>query len=118
MHGRSYRPSRSFWHISRDAHVIRNAGAVAKDLLRSLAISEQLLGTQKILLVKHTGLWVCLPPRMKMCVQCGEESRRRSEKELEGLDFLPFPDLDLTVKDDVEYLKKSKAITSNAVISG
>jgi len=32
-------------------HVIRNAGAVAKDLLRSLVISEQLLGTQKILLV-------------------------------------------------------------------
>jgi len=51
-------------------------------------------------------------------MQCGEESRRRSEKELEGCDFLPFPDLDLTVKDDVEYLKESKAITSNAVISG
>ena len=38
-----------------DAHVIRNAGASAKDALRSLVISEQLLGTQEIILVKHTG---------------------------------------------------------------
>jgi len=38
-----------------DAHVIRNAGASAKDALRSLVISEQLLGTEEILLIKHTG---------------------------------------------------------------
>lgn len=38
-----------------DAHVIRNAGASAKDALRSIVISEQLLGTKEIVLVKHTG---------------------------------------------------------------
>jgi carbonic anhydrase len=31
------------------------AGASAKDGLRSIIISEQLLGTQEIVLVKHTG---------------------------------------------------------------
>lgn len=38
-----------------DAHVIRNAGASARDALRSIVISEQLLGTREIILVKHTG---------------------------------------------------------------
>lgn len=38
-----------------DAHVIRNAGGNAKDALRSLVISEQLLGTQAIFVIKHTG---------------------------------------------------------------
>jgi len=38
-----------------DAHVIRNAGgAVTDDTIRSLAISERLLGTEEILLVHHT----------------------------------------------------------------
>jgi len=38
-----------------DAHIIRNAGGIAKDALRSLVISEQLLGTREILIIKHTG---------------------------------------------------------------
>ncbi|MET0951687.1 MAG: carbonic anhydrase [Aeromicrobium sp.] len=38
-----------------DAHVIRNAGGVVtEDALRSLAISQRLLGTQEIVLVHHT----------------------------------------------------------------
>jgi carbonic anhydrase len=38
-----------------DAHVIRNAGGVAsEDALRSLVISQRLLGTQEIVLVHHT----------------------------------------------------------------
>ena len=39
-----------------DAHVIRNAGgAVTDDAIRSLAISQRLLGTEEIVLVHHTG---------------------------------------------------------------
>jgi len=38
-----------------DAHVIRNAGgAVTDDAIRSLAISQRLLGTEEIILVHHT----------------------------------------------------------------
>ena len=48
-------PARAFGIELGDAHVIRNAGAMASDALRSIIISEQLLGTQEILLVKHTG---------------------------------------------------------------
>ena len=39
-----------------DAHVIRNAGGVVTaDELRSLAISQRLLGTTEIILIHHTG---------------------------------------------------------------
>ncbi len=38
-----------------DAHVIRNAGGVATDdAIRSLAISQRLLGTREIVLIHHT----------------------------------------------------------------
>ena len=38
-----------------DAHVIRNAGGVVTDdVIRSLAISQRLLGTREIILVHHT----------------------------------------------------------------
>ena len=38
-----------------DAHVIRNAGGVVTDdVIRSLAISQRLLGTQEIILIHHT----------------------------------------------------------------
>src|SRR5437879_11450732 len=38
-----------------DAHVIRNAGGVATDdAIRSLVISQRLLGTQEIILIHHT----------------------------------------------------------------
>jgi carbonic anhydrase len=39
-----------------DAHVIRNAGGVVtEDTLRSVTVSQHLLGTREVLLVHHTG---------------------------------------------------------------
>ena len=39
-----------------DAHIIRNAGGVVTDdVIRSLVISQQLLGTNEIVLIEHTG---------------------------------------------------------------
>ena len=39
-----------------DAHIIRNAGGLATDdALRSLVISQQLLGTEEVIVIEHTG---------------------------------------------------------------
>ena len=39
-----------------DAHIIRNAGGLATDdAIRSLVISQRLLGTEEVLVVEHTG---------------------------------------------------------------
>ena len=38
-----------------DAHIIRNAGGiVTEDVVRSLIISQQLLGTQEVMVINHT----------------------------------------------------------------
>src|SRR5215210_1076035 len=48
-------PSRILGLEEGDAHVIRNAGGViTDDEIRSLAISQRLLGTEEILLIHHT----------------------------------------------------------------
>ncbi len=42
--------------VEGDAHVIRNAGgAVTDDVIRSLTISQRLLGTREIMVIQHTG---------------------------------------------------------------
>ncbi len=39
-----------------DAHIIRNAGGLATDdAIRSLIISQQLLGTEEVIVIEHTG---------------------------------------------------------------
>ena len=38
-----------------DAHVVRNAGAIATaDVIRTLAASQRLLGTEEIMVIQHT----------------------------------------------------------------
>ncbi len=48
-------PARLLGLTEGDAHVIRNAGGVVTDdVLRSLVISQRLLGTEEIILIHHT----------------------------------------------------------------
>ena len=48
-------PARALGLEEGDAHVIRNAGGVVtEDAIRSLAISQRLLGTEEIILIHHT----------------------------------------------------------------
>jgi carbonic anhydrase len=49
-------PAKALGLSEGDAHVIRNAGGVAtEDALRSLVISQRLLGTEEIILIHHTN---------------------------------------------------------------
>src|ERR1700758_4465203 len=48
-------PSKILGLTEGDAHIIRNAGGVVtEDAIRSLAISQRLLGTEEIILIHHT----------------------------------------------------------------
>src|SRR5436190_1990017 len=48
-------PARALGLEEGDAHVIRNAGGVvSEDAIRSLTISQRLLGTEEIVLIHHT----------------------------------------------------------------
>lgn len=99
------------------AHVIRNAGASARDAFRSLVISQQLLGTTDVLLVKHTG---CGMLTFDDATAKGLVKKNKGEaaaKEVEHIDFLTFPDLEEKVKEDVEWLK-GKAVEEGIRVTG
>ena len=98
-----------------DAHVIRNAGGrVSDDAIRSLVISERLLGTNEIVVLHHTDCGMVtfsneqLAAKIKadLGVDVGER------------DFLPFGDLEQSVRDDVATLRESPLIPKDIAISG
>ena len=98
-----------------DAHVIRNAGGRAsEDALRSLTISEQLLGTNEVVVIHHTDCG--------MLTFSNEDLRKKLKQELnadaEHIDFLPFKDLEQSVRDDVATIKNSPFIPKNIEVSG
>ncbi|CBY00834.1 hypothetical protein IAQ61_011745 [Plenodomus lingam] len=99
------------------AHVIRNAGASAREAFRSLVISQQLLGTTEVLLVKHTGCGMLSFENESARDVVRIQKGAAAAKEVADLDFLTFTSLELEVKKDVAWLQ-SKAIESGITISG
>jgi carbonic anhydrase len=111
-------PAAAFGISLGDAHVIRNAGGSAKDSLRSIILSEQLLGTNEVLLVKHTGCGMLTFKNEDAHGIVKKNLGDEAGEEIKGLDFLPFPELEGAVKDDIAYLKQSKAVPDNITVSG
>ena len=63
-----------------DAHVIRNAGGVVTDdAIRSLAISQNLLGTEEIVLIHHTDCGMLTFTDEQFAAQLEEETGSRPE---------------------------------------
>src|SRR5215204_7048658 len=89
-----------------DAHVIRNAGGVVTDdEIRSLAISQRLLGTEEIILIHHTdcGMLTFTDDEFKQTLtdDTGVEPAWNANA---------FPDLDRDVRDSVARIKESPFI--------
>lgn len=107
-------PARALGLEEGDAHVIRNAGGRTQEALRSLVISEQLLGTTEIVVIHHTDCG--------MLTFSNDDLRAIVKQELhvdaDAIDFLPFSDLEQSVRDDVEFLKNSPLIPKSISISG
>jgi carbonic anhydrase len=101
-----------------DAHVIRNAGGNARDALRSIIISEQLLGTKEIVLIKHTDCGMVTFQNSDAHSIVEKNLGPSAAAEIGTLDFQPFPDAEQAAKDDVEYLRKSATVPQDVVISG
>ena len=98
-----------------DAHVIRNAGGRASDdAIRSLVISQQLLGTNTVVVIHHTDCG--------MLTFSNADLRGKLKQELnadaEHIDFLPFKDLEQSVRDDVATIKNSPLIPKDVEVSG
>jgi len=113
-------PARAFGIEVGDAHVIRNAGASAVDALRSIVISQQLLATNEIVLVKHTGCGMLTFKHEDGVAVVDKNLGKEAVAELSEKvpDFLPFGDVEKAVEEDVRYLKESKLVPEGVAISG
>ncbi|KAH8691625.1 carbonic anhydrase [Talaromyces proteolyticus] len=89
-----------------DAHVIRNAGGRVSDALRSIVISQQLLGTREIVIVHHTdcGMLTFSDEDIRTKIKSG------LKQNVDHIAFLPFKDLKQSVLDDIQILKDSPLV--------
>ena len=98
-----------------DAHVIRNAGGRADDgALRSLIISQKLLGTTEVLVIHHTDCGMLTFTNQDLHKKLVEETGADAS----GIDFLPFSDLAQSVRDDVEAITSNPFINPDAKVTG
>jgi carbonic anhydrase len=96
------------------AHVIRNAGGVVTDdEIRSLTISQRLLGTTSIVLIHHTdcGMLTFTDDQFKASIQ--EEVGIKPEWAAEA-----FPDLDEDVRQSIARIKVSPFIPHTGDVRG
>ena len=97
-----------------DAHVIRNAGGVVtEDAIRSLAISQRLLGTEEIVLIHHTDCG--------MLTFRDDEFRRQIEEDTgikPGWAAEAFDDLEGDVRQSIERIKASPFIPNKDNVRG
>ena len=107
-------PTRALGLDEGDAHVIRNAGGSAQDALRSLVISQRLLGTKEVLVIHHTECGMLTFSNDDLYAKVQEDLGADASH----IDFLPFPDLDQSVRDDVQFLKDSPLIPDDVSVRG
>ena len=97
-----------------EAHVIRNAGGVVTDdEIRSLAISQRLLGTTEIILIHHTdcGMLTFTDDQLKRAIQ--DETGIKPEWAAEA-----FTDLDEDVRQSIARIEASPFIPHKDSVRG
>jgi len=108
-------PVEAFGIQAGDAHVIRNAGGRATDdVIRSLAISQRLLGTTEVVVVHHTDCGMLTFSNEDLVGKIQEELGADAS----DMDFLPFTDVEASVREDVEMIRSSKLTPEGLDVSG
>jgi carbonic anhydrase len=97
-----------------DAHVIRNAGGVVtEDEIRSLTISQRLLGTEEIILIHHTDCGMVTFP---------DDGFKQSILEDTGIrpDWAPeaFPDAEDDVRQSIARIRANPFIPKKDAVRG
>jgi carbonic anhydrase len=97
-----------------DAHVIRNAGGVVTDdVIRSLAISQRLLGTTEIVLIHHTDCGMLTFSDDELKAEIEQDTGLRPSFALEA-----FSDLQGDVRQSVRRIQSSPFVPRKDNIRG
>lgn len=97
-----------------EVHVLRNAGGViTDDVIRSLAVSQRLLGTREVMLIHHTSCGM---------TSLSEEAFRAELEQAAGepprFAIGAFADLDTSVKESIRRIKTSPFLAHREVVRG
>src|SRR5690242_17098797 len=94
-----------------DAHVIRNAGGVVtEDVIRSLTVSQHVLGTREVLLVHHTRCGLQATDDLSFADQVEEATGRRPAWALRA-----FRDAEDDVRGSIRLLRESPYLLSHEI---
>jgi carbonic anhydrase len=97
-----------------DAHVIRNAGGVVTDdEIRSISISQRLLGTEEIMLIHHTDCGMLTFSDDDFRRQVQQETGVKPEWAAEA-----FDDLDEDVRQSIARIKASPFVPKKEKVRG
>jgi carbonic anhydrase len=98
-----------------EAHVIRNAGGVATDdAIRSLIISNELLGTREFVVINHTDCGM-------LTFKDKDLQKRLKDKygrEVDDIEFHSFPNLEENVKKQVSKIRSHPLIPKDIPVTG
>ena len=107
-------PVRTLGLAPGEAHIIRNAGGRVIDAIRSLIVSQTIIGTNEVAVIHHT--------------QCGmqtftdAEIRQRLRQErganADNIAFLAFTDLDQAIRDDIAIYRQSPLLRQDIPVRG
>ena len=97
-----------------DAHILRNAGGViTDDEIRSLAISQRLLGTEEIILIHHTDCGMLTFTDDQLAQKLQDATGETPEWSAHA-----FPDLESDVRDSIQRIKDSPFIPNKDSVRG
>ncbi|ESK93989.1 carbonic anhydrase [Moniliophthora roreri MCA 2997] len=90
------------------------------DALRSIIISQRLLGTRKIAVYHHTGCGMVqfTTPELRQLVKDADPSNVAAAEQIDKMEFLEFNDLEQSVKDDVKYLQDNPLVLKGTEVTG
>jgi carbonic anhydrase len=100
-----------------EAHIIRNAGGIATDdAIRSLIISNELLGTNEFVVINHTDCGMLTFKDHELAERLAKKYAR--PEEASRLKFYSFENLEDNVKEQVRKIKEHPLIPKSIRVSG
>lgn len=91
-----------------------------RESIRSIVISQRLLGTREIAIFRHVGCGMLLftSDQVRDIVKSAEPGNNEVANAINEIDFLEFSNLEESVKTDVQFLKENPLVLKDTTITG